>query len=159
MVVLKEFYIKTEKKLVMENNKIAIKDIPLEENYEGYLWLSNETKPHVYQNEPLEKVMLESVNPFIIEGNLLDKNNRKSYSIRFIDGNYIVNEFDLKELNEKYSEDSISKEYIPNRFPEKINKLYFREYWIPKKDEQCKGMEVLKPAMEVFTGFNKEDKL
>lgn len=134
--------------------KIKINEIPLSSTYQGYLWWSDEDKPCVYKDELLTDLPAGPANPFIIEGNLWDKVNQKSYSIRFVDGEYRVNAFDLNALD---GNECIQKEYLPNRL-EKIKKLCFKEFWLPEKDELCEGMEVLKPAMTVFTGFQyKED--
>lgn len=132
----------------MENYK-KLTDIPQHANYEGYLWWSNAETPKVYKNEPLTDLPSEKSNPFIIEGQLIDKTNQKSVSIRFVDGDYIINGFDLKELK---GLDFIKKEYLPNRM-EGVSKLCFREYWRPEPDDLCEGMEVLQPAETVFVGF------
>jgi CRISPR type III-associated protein (TIGR04423 family) len=73
------------------------------------------------------------------------------------------------EKQEKKCE-TIVKKYLPNRFPESIHKLLFKEFWRPVNDKLCgskigkendknfEGMEVLQPAETVFVGFNfKED--
>jgi CRISPR type III-associated protein (TIGR04423 family) len=138
----------------MENYK-KLTEIDPEQKYEGYLWWSHATSPKVYQNQQLPEWPEGKSNPFIIEGQLYDKSNKKSFSIRFVDGNYLIQCFDLNKLKEL---ECIKKEYLPNRFPEDINKLCFREFWRPVKDELCEGMNVLQPAETVFVGFNcKED--
>ena len=137
----------------MEINKLKLADIDPAQNYEGYLWWSDDTSPCVYKNEPLPE-WKEDINPFIIEGQLYNKNNKKSYSIRFVDGEYKINCFDLNELS-KF--EYIDKEYLPNRI-EGVQKLCFREFWRPVNDQLCEGMEVLQPAEVVFVGFKfKED--
>jgi len=137
----------------MENYKLKLTVIDTTKSYEGYLWWSDKTKPDVYRNEKLPE-WKEHLNPFIIEGQLYDNVNQKSYTIRFVDGNYLVNCFDLNELN---GLDYIPKEYLSNRI-DGVSKLCFREYWRPVEDELCEGMEVLQPAEVVFVGFkNKED--
>jgi CRISPR type III-associated protein (TIGR04423 family) len=122
--------------------------IPSRHHYEGYLWWSDETSPRIYKGEIVTEWPATN-NPFIIEGQLFDKANRKSYSIRFVDGDYLIQCFDLNELE---SLDSIEKEYLPNRI-EGVHKLCFKEFWRPEKDDLCEGMEVLKPAEFVFIGF------
>jgi len=139
----------------MENNKMKLFDIPAKANYDGYLWWSNAQEPNVFQNESLPEWPGETDNPFIVEGNLADKENQLSYAIRFIDGEYIVNRFDLNELNDT---EFIFKSYLPNRFPDNIKKLCFKEFWKPMTDEFCVDMPVLKPAEVVFIGFNSKEK-
>ncbi len=133
----------------MEHRIYSIGDLPVTSLFEGYLWLSNASKPEVYLRD--RNIVLPSgTNPFIAEGNLFDETNQKSWSIRFMDGLYIVNCFNLEELKDKTSS---LKEYLPNRFPGKIRRLCFREFWMPVPDDLCENMEVLKPSMSVFVGF------
>ena len=140
----------------MSNYKIKLNEIPTDIKYEGYLWMSDQPGPKIYQDKTLPEWPEESTNPFIVEGNLYDEKNKRSYLIRFIDGAYYAYKFELKLLSEW---EYIQKEYLPNRFPKHIHKLCFREYWEPKPDEFCEGMEVLKPTITAFTGFkNQEDK-
>lgn len=134
----------------MKINKLT--DIDPKQKYQGYLWWSDATSPEVYQNQQLPEWQEEKSNPFIIEGQLYDKANNKSYSIRFVDGIYLINCFDLNDLNKV---ECINKEYLPNRFPDGIQKLCFKEIWRPRKDDLCEGMDVLQPAEVVFVGFKK----
>ena len=138
----------------METNKLKLTNIDPSQKYEGYLWWSDAVTPKVYQNQQLPEWIEEMANPFIIEGQLYDKSNNKSFSIRFVDGDHLINCFDLAELE---GLDFIKKDYLPNRV-EGVSKLCFREYWKPVHDDLCEGMEVLQPAENVFVGFNcKED--
>jgi len=139
----------------MKNYKIILSKIPTNANYEGYLWWSNAQKPIVFCNETLPNWPGETDNPFIIEGNLVNKENSLSYSIKFVDGEYLAYRFDLKELDDK---EFISKAYLPNRFPSEVKKLCFKEFWRSVSDEFCEDMQVLKPAETVFIGFNCEEK-
>lgn len=136
----------------MENYQINISQIPVNLNYEGYTWWSNSQKPIVYiANETLPNWPVNTDNPFIVEGNLFDKINQLSYSIKYIDGDYLVMRFDLNELKDS---DFILKSYLPNRFPNEIQSLCFKEFWKAMPDEFCNDMQVLKPAETVFVGFN-----
>jgi CRISPR type III-associated protein (TIGR04423 family) len=133
----------------MEKNNIKLSEIDLNQNYQGYLWWSNQPKPKVYNMEPLPG-WRESKNPFIIEGQLYDDSNKKSYSIRFTDGEYVVLCFDLNSLT---GLEYIKKEYLSNRL-DGVNKIYFEEFWKTINDDLCEGMDVLQPAETVFVGFN-----
>lgn len=135
----------------MKNNAIKITEIPINCQYEGYLWWSNAQIPKVFKNEPLPEWPGEKANPFIIEGQLYDLEGQKSYSIRFVDGEYFIQYIDLKELN---GLESIKKEYLTNRM-DGVQKLCFKEFWRPVEDKLCEGMEVLQPAEVVFVGFKK----
>jgi CRISPR type III-associated protein (TIGR04423 family) len=154
-------------------NYKKLTEIDPEQKYEGYLWWSDAASPEVYQNQQLPQWHEEKSNPFIIEGQLYDKSNNKSYSIRFVDGEYIIRKYDLEKMELEKQEkkcETIVKKYLPNRFPESIHKLLFKEFWRPVNDKLCgskigkendknfEGMEVLQPAETVFVGFNfKED--
>ena len=139
----------------MENNKIKLTEIDPSQNYEGYLWWSDATSPEMYQNQQLPTWPEEKSNPFIIEGQLYDDNDEKSYSIRFVDGEYVVHRYNLNELK---GLEYIKKEYLPNRFSGGIKTLCFKDFWQPQQDKLCEGMDVLQPAETVFVGFKfKED--
>lgn len=145
-----------EREITMNNYRINPGDIPTNESYQGYLWISDKDWPEVFQDKSLPAWPDETTNPFIVEGNLYDEKNKLSYLIRFIDGVYHVYRFDLMQMSEK---EFISKSYLPNRFPTNIHKLCFREYWEPEQDKFCEKMEVLKPTITAFTGFKyQEDK-
>jgi CRISPR type III-associated protein (TIGR04423 family) len=137
----------------MITNKISLNDIPTNQNYEGYLWKSNADSPQVFHDETLLAWPAKTDNPFIIEGNLYNRELDISYSIRFIDGVYYVNKFEMKGSELGFS----AKRFLPKRI-DGIQHLCYRQYWIPVNDELCEDMEVLKPAMNVFVGFNYKEK-
>ncbi len=137
----------------MDKHQIDLKEISLDVNYEGYLWWSSKKQPAVYQNEQLKDFPPSRMNPFIVEGNLFDREKNVSYSIKFLDGEHKVYRFDLNELAGK---SHTSKSYL-TAF-DGARRLKFRLYWLPWQDEFCNGFDVLMPAMRVFVGFNnKED--
>lgn len=98
----------------------------------------------------------EKSNPFIIEGQLYCKENEvyeKSYSIRYMDGEYVVTVYDLNEMRENFVQDDMKliKTFIPNRI--QASKLKFAQYWKAVPDDLCEGMPVLNPGPFVFIGF------
>ena len=113
--------------------------------YTGYLWYSNETIPQVKNDEDFELEINDSENPFIIEGQLCD--DKKSISIKFVDGKYIVKTSTLSDY-----EGADIEEYVPNRM-DNVEKLLFKRAWKEEKDDLCCGMEVLQPAELVFVGL------
>jgi CRISPR type III-associated protein (TIGR04423 family) len=141
------------------NKSIKISAIPKDEKYTGYLWMSDQTHPQEYHSQGISNdfAITEQSNPFIIEGQLFCKDTNKSFSIKYVDGEQIVIEYDLNNVPTNWVCDK-EKEYIPNRIS--ASKIVFRQYWKPEKDEFCEGMEVLVPAAYVFVGFieNKEEK-
>ncbi len=127
------------------------------ENCQGYIWKSDAPKPEkVYSNELCELTLDESENPFIVEGLLTDGKN-KSVHIKYIDGKYLITNFEWGKLSNEYTE----QKFIAHRI-ENVSKLIFRQYWKSKIDSLCEGMETLQPAELVFVGFetkeNKEGK-
>ena len=128
-----------------------IKTIHIEKGT-GYIWMSDASSPRVYQNESVDLFFETIENPFVIEGNVTD--GIVSYSIRFVDGHYIVRQYDLHK-DAEYSE----QVYLPHRMPN-VKGLRFRRYWRAEEDIMCEGMKVLQPKELVFVGFeDKEEEL
>ena len=140
------------------------------ENCEGYLWWSDQEEPEIYDGKVIDICLDEKKNPFVIEGQLYDKDEKKSYSIKYVDGQYIVIEYQVekdviealsKEKEYKSSDESVvvePKHYLSNRMGGRW--LKFLRYWGNKEDENCMEMSVLTLTKNVFVGFNeKEDQL
>ena len=70
---------------------------------EGYLWWSDQQKPKVYQDELIDICLDEAKNPFVVEGQLYDEENKESYSIKYVDGQYLINIYLLHHLRFKLS--------------------------------------------------------
>ena len=133
--------------------------------YEGYLWYSNAQSPQVIDKEEFELTIDDNHNPFIVEGQLCDVHNRHSISIKFVDGQYIIKEYDFTE--DDFSNPEIEvKTFLSNRMEVKTflsnrmegKKLQFLQYWRAEKDPLCEHMEVLQSAELVFVGFDKNTK-
>ena len=139
--------------------RICIKDIkPL--TYEGYLWMSDQENPAVYENDSVT-LPEEGANPFVVEGQLYNEKEELSYSIKFVDGQYIVQEYEVTETDMK-SPDNQIKTYLSNRMGDK--KLQFLRYWeeVPDEDNftdsnNPKGLPVLTQTKNVFIGFKKQE--
>jgi CRISPR type III-associated protein (TIGR04423 family) len=89
--------------------------------------------------------------PFVVEANLVI--DRKSYSVKMVDGAYRVTE-SLLVSTEKGEFTDV--EYFPNRLTQvrpEVQRLKFRKYWREEVDPLCENMSVLVPAEEVFVGF------
>ena len=124
------------------------------QKYEGYVWLSDAEKPIILPNSEFEfSKYTEQSNPFIIEALLFDKVNNKSIHIAHT-GKYHINEYDLKRYTD---ENLVDVQYLPHRLKD-INKVCFKQLWLPEKDENCNGFEVLKMKALIFTGFDCETK-
>ena len=126
-------------------------------NCEGYLWWSDQQSPHVYQSEALDICLDENKNPFVIEGQLYDKESCKSYSIKYVDGQYLINVYKVEEQDLASSNNEL-KTFLSNRMDGRW--LKFLRYWEEKEDENCSNMPVLTFTKNVFVGFKeKEDTL
>lgn len=123
-------------------------------NCEGYLWWSDQQTPQVYQNDALNICLDETTNPFVIEGQLYDKECCKSYSVKYIDGQYIINEFNVEE-HDFANPDNEQKDFLSNRMGDR--RLKFLRYWEEKEDENCMGMPVLTFTKNVFVGFKEKE--
>jgi len=137
------------------HRKINISEMPKYE-FIGYLWWSNEPDPTEYHTpQNIEIICTDLSNPFIIEGQLYSKKEKKSYSLKYTDGKHIVIEYDLEELDKFEKKE---QKYIPNKI--KASKIIFSQYWIPEEDKFCCHMKILIPGPFVFTGFecNKKEK-
>ena len=119
---------------------------------EGYLWWSDQQKPKVYQDEPIDITLDDAKNPFVVEGQLFDKEEKKSYSIKYVDGRYLIKTYKVEEQDptNPYND---TKSYLANRMGNR--RLKFLRYWEEKKDENCMDMPVLTLTKNVFIGFEK----
>lgn len=139
--------------------RISIKDIkPF--TYEGYLWMSDQENPTIYESD-FVSLPTEEANPFVVEGQLYNKTEGLSYSIKYVDGQYIVLEYKVTEAEMK-SPDNQVKTYLSNRMGDK--KLQFLRYWeeVPDEDNYTdsnnpKGLPVLTQTKNVFIGFKKKE--
>lgn len=120
------------------------------EKCEGYLWWSDQQQPKVYHNEGIDKSFDETKNPFVVEGQLYDKEGKISYSIKYVDGQYHINIYEIKD-EDFNNPDNETKCYLSNRMGDRW--LKFLRYWEPKEDPNCEGMKVLKLTKNVFVGF------
>jgi CRISPR type III-associated protein (TIGR04423 family) len=127
--------------------------IKFENRYQGYLWISDRKEPITFEDAPVS-FDFEQVNPFVIEGQLYDDANKKSFSIKYVDGEYLVVEYDVKALDNA-CDSNVTVKYLSNRMEERM--LRFRQYWRPQKDKLCENMDVLTPAEFVFVGFKSEE--
>lgn len=116
--------------------------------YAGYMWDSDKKCPTIFNNEILEeRVYSASSNPFIIEAQLYDEDNSKSYSIKYIDGTYYFTCYEVEESGIYQL-----KTYLASFDKAPGGTLCFRQYWREVTDNQC-GMNTLCPQEFVFVGF------
>ena len=66
--------------------------------YEGYLWQSDQSKPRIIEEgEPLSLTLTDGENPFVVEGLLWNPEENTSIQIRYVDGNYFVTTYEVKQ--------------------------------------------------------------
>jgi CRISPR type III-associated protein (TIGR04423 family) len=117
-------------------------------SYEGYIWLSDKKDPIVLNNESFNfSTYEEGNNPFIIEALL--KAGKTSIHI-FHTGRYHLQEFDMDNLPMGSELEPV--EYLAHRL-KGVDKVCFKQLWIPEKDEYCDNLPVLKMKALIFTGF------
>ena len=131
--------------------------------YEGYLWMSDQEEPKVFENQPVA-LPREDDNPFVVEGQLFNKKHGLSYSIKYVDGEYIIQEYTVTEAD-KNNPNNEKKAYLSNRMGGRW--LQFLRYWEEILDEDNykdvanpEGLPVLTQTKNVFIGFKeKEDSI
>ena len=123
---------------------------------EGYLWWSDQQEPKVYQDEQIDIILDEAKNPFVVEGQLYDKEEKKSYSIKYVDGLYLINIYKV-EAGDLTNMDNEPKCFLSNRMGGRW--LKFLRYWEEKKDENCMDMPVLTFTKSVFIGFKEKEEI
>lgn len=135
----------------MKTSNININDIPLATALTGYVWLSDESEPRIFERQPFDSGLAALTNPFIIEGLLYCEEEKVSYYLKYVDGHTHVYRYELCVQDFR---DNETKEFFGNRMGQR--KLRFLEVWEPQPDELCNNMEVLQFQANVFVGFNNE---
>ncbi len=134
-----------------------IAEIP-KAKYVGYIWYSDSKRPEVLTGDKEYGGFTPdaAANPFIIEGNLWDDDNRTSISIRYADGRYYIHRTVLTSEEVKGTTDhSTVKTYVAHHI-DGYKYLRFAQLWEPRTDPMCEGMEVLEPSKLVFIGFTND---
>lgn len=123
--------------------------INLEGKFEGYFQMSDEKLNKVYQEKqtlPSWEDLHEDKN-FILEACLFDGN--RSITIRNIGNSFVLIDKNISD----FKEENITKQsFITNGYKEVI----ISQIWEEKEDENCLNIKVLKPTIQLFSGFKKE---
>jgi CRISPR type III-associated protein (TIGR04423 family) len=125
-------------------------------NGEGYLWWSDRQEPEIYDGDALDISLDKAKNPFVVEGQIYDKEEKKSYSIKYVDGQYLINKYKV-ETGDLTNKDNDPKCFLSNRMGGRW--LKFLRYWEEKKDENCMDMPVLTFTKSVFIGFKEKEEI
>ena len=126
--------------------------------YKGYLWYSDQSLPTRLHNQSMPLTLDATQAPFIVEGYLC--NDSTSYSIRYIDGQYHVQTFDIKATVQRIQQNDLTDiiEYKGHhKLEDKETKMAynpcFEQRWIEVCDPHCENMPTLQPGALVFVGF------
>lgn len=115
--------------------------------YEGYIWYSDKQSPElISKEEDFELQIDNNKNPFIVEGYLVD--DERSISIKYVDGEYHVNETSLDKIDK-----SDERVYIGNKMDGR--RLRFAQQWDETNDPLCEGLKIQTPGQLIFLGFKK----
>ena len=129
---------------------IKIEQIPFDVAFEGYYWYSNASKPVVWDNKPITKDIFTAL-PFIVEGNLYNESTGISINIKNIDGEYLVTQANLNDVNQ---ENLRERNYLAHRLGN--TKIKLVHYWEESEpDELLANMTTLIPVWMAFKGFVK----
>lgn len=121
--------------------------------YEGYLWYSDQASPVIYDgdNKLTHLELDDESNPFVVEGQLYDREKDLSYSIRYADGRYTVAVCTHEERTS--AADCRQEYYLRKRMDGRV--LCLLELWQEEADQACANMNVLRLKRIVFNGFKK----
>lgn len=121
--------------------------------YEGYVWKSDKDTPERIDGKYSEELD-PTKNPFIIEAQLFNKDKGVSYSVKYVDGQYVCQRYVVDPLD--YNRENVEiKNYQSNRIKGEKVGMQFLRYWREAEDVDnlCCGMKTLQPAELVFVGF------
>jgi CRISPR type III-associated protein (TIGR04423 family) len=117
-------------------------------DYKGYFWMSDSKTPVPVDGEFAPN--LSGRNPFIIEANLYSEKGSISISIEHIDGKYLINTVNWKDIDESIELEET--DYVTHGL-QGNPKARFVRAWVPAQDPECEKIEVLQPAWRAFKGF------
>lgn len=129
--------------------------------YQGYVWMSDKNAPETLQGDKFfESDLATENNPFIIEAQLYEPEKKVSYSIKYVDGEYVASKWEGVDKDMEDREYYMLVSYIGNRL-ELDKKLNFLQHWVEINDPACggdpsdeqSGMKVLQPKELIFVGF------
>lgn len=127
----------------------SLEEIP-DVAYDGYIWVSDENKPRRLSNKT--ELLTIKDNPFIVEGHLKSLDETISISIKDAGGVKLLHQFDLNAIAALPADQKTETNLLVHRLPG-VAKIRMTTVWLPEKDEACESMDVMRPAMRVFNGF------
>lgn len=146
---------KIKLKLVMIHYKQhnTLETLPNKE-YHGYLWFADCEFPEVIDGFLSGKLMSRN-NTFIVEGNLMSKDNLTSVSIKQVGSTQFIMEFNHKDISEDRALQFNDLTYIPHKLPG-FKEIVFRQVWIAESDENCCNWPTYRPRFQYFVELKKD---
>lgn len=118
--------------------------------FDGYYWYSDAEKPKQTNFGPLK----EGEIPFVIEGFLYNDKTKLSISIKNYNGKYLINQFDLNQVEANYRLSTELKSYpaYSSKLTH-VKNLIFKE--MEKKIIDEDNFFYWKKVANIFVGFEK----
>jgi CRISPR type III-associated protein (TIGR04423 family) len=123
----------------------------LSSDFEGYIQMSDEKLNKVFtskQKLPSWDSLFNGKN-FILEACLFDGD--RSITIRQVNNKFAIID---KRLSEYQKENITTQSFLTTAYA----KVNIAQIWEEKNDENCLDMKVLKPTIQLFVGFNSQEK-
>ena len=123
----------------------------LSSEFEGYIQMSDEKLNKVFTSK--QKLpswdSLHNGKNFIFEVCLFDGD--RSITIRQVNNKFAIID---KRLSEYQKENITTQSFLTTAYA----KVNIAQIWEEKNDENCLDMKVLKPTIQLFVGFNSQEK-
>jgi len=131
--------------------ELSLQDLPTELIVEGYYWYSDQVKPEIVRGQQIEAGWFTDL-PFVVEANFFAPEDQISIQVKSIDGNYLIHQFDLKELPDEHMEEEWYRAHdLPG-----VDSFRVVEAWKLEADPLLEGLSSWVPAWRAFGGFNKK---
>lgn len=125
----------------------------LTEQFEGYIQMSDTKLNKIFTSKqvlPSWEDLHNSKN-FIFEACFFDVD--RSITVRQVNDKFALID---KKLSDFKKENITTEEFVAKSLEENIAlKVKITQIWEEKEDENCKNLKVLKPTIQLFSGFTK----
>ncbi|WP_434241380.1 TIGR04423 family type III CRISPR-associated protein [Aliarcobacter cryaerophilus] len=119
--------------------------------FEGYIQMSDKKLDNIFSSKQLLPAWkdLHNENNFILEACLFDGD--RSITIRQVNDKFAVID---KKLSDFKEEQKTTQIFLAKSNEENVNlKAKITQIWEEKEDENCENIKVLKPTLQLFSGF------
>ena len=125
----------------------------LSSSFEGYIQMSDEKLNKIFDTKETLPTWdsLHNNNNFILEACFFDGD--RSITIRQVNDKFAVID---KKLSDFEKENITKENFIAKSMEDKVElKVTISQIWEEKEDENCENLKVLKPTIQLFSGFIK----